>query len=296
VVYLRQQNTIPVRRLWEGFNPLGVNEGIFVLLRGYIDESYDKDQKIFALSCLLAPGKAWTEIERVWKLHLRAKNKELAKAGRPAISRYHASDCNGRRGEFKGWNEDERNEFVVGLLGIMKQYPLHTVAYDVDLNALRETFPEFAKDRLELAYSLLIGFLMHTIGADFQGMAQGAPVKITLFHDRTSKYDPAILRAFNREMADPAFPHASYFTSITSLAWTDCIVLQPADLVAFEIFREAENRAKARKTRKSFSALFEMEGFGIHAKSFVDKATMLKLRELAERHNAQRLREEQDNG
>jgi hypothetical protein len=261
-----------------------------VVLQGYIDESYDKDQKIFALSCLIAPVKAWTEMERIWKLHLRAKNKQLEKAGRPTIRRYHASDCNGRRGDFKGWTREERNEFVLGLLGIFKRLPLNTVAYDIDLDTLCDTFPDYSADRLELAYSLLIGFLMNTIGAEYQGMVQGTPVKITLFHDRTAngKYDPAILRAFNREMNDPGFPYASYFTSIKPLAWTDCIVLQPADLIAFEIFRDAENKAKVRKSRKSYTALFEMDGFGIHAKSFVDKATMLKLKELAERHRARR--------
>lgn len=256
-----------------------------MLFRGYIDESYDNHQKIFALSCLIAKGKAWSEMERMWKLHLAAKNRKLAKAGRPLISRYHATDCNSRHGEFEGWDEDERNEFVLGLFGIFKRTQVLTVGYDVDLDALCDVFPEHSGDRLELAYAVLTDHLVYTIGEDFHHEMPSVPVKITLFHDRTAnaKYDPTILRAFKRLVTDPDFAYASSFTSIRSLMWKDCILLQPADLVAFEIFREAEHKTKGRKSRKSFDALINMESFGIHTRSFVDRDTMHKLRALGEK-------------
>lgn len=65
---------------------------MFVILRGYMDESYGKEQNVFSFSCLMARGKDWDEMERRWKLHIRAKNRFLEKYGRETISRYHASD------------------------------------------------------------------------------------------------------------------------------------------------------------------------------------------------------------
>jgi hypothetical protein len=250
-----------------------------------IDESYDSNQNVFALSCLIARGKTWYEMERKWKLHLAAKNKQLLKAGRPLISRYHASDCSGRRNEYDGWSHEERDAFVLGLFGIFKQTPVHTVVFDVQLDEVCEVFPEWSKDRMETAYNVLTGFLMYMIGEDFEKIPRDPSyhkeAKIALFHDRTGgngKYDPGILRVFNQQMNDPNFPHRKWFTTIAPMSWEDCIALQPADLIAFECFKEAEARIAARKSRKSFRALLDMKAFGIHSKGF-DKESLVKMRQ-----------------
>jgi len=271
----RPVDYIPARQLWSGFNPLGIIKGTFVIFKGYIDESYGPNQNVFSFSCLIARGKDWMEMERKWRLHLTAKNKELAKLGRRTISRYHASDCSGRRGEFKGWSLDERDAFVLKLFELFKKFPSHTVVYDAQLNDICQIFPEWAADRLEAAYFLLTGFLMHQIGSDFKKQSKGTPVKITLFHDRTAsdgKYDPTILRAFNQHLNDPTFEQRDFFTTIAPLKWQDSVALQPADLVAFECFKEAEARIEARKSRRSYAALLDMRSFGIHSMSFNQRA------------------------
>lgn len=257
-----------------------------MVFRGYIDESYNaQDQNLFALSCLTANGKGWSEMERAWRLNLTAVNKKLKKNGRPLIHRYHASDCSGRHGEFEEWTLAERDDFVLGLFGIFKRIPVHVVAYVMELDDLCEVFPEWAKDRLETAYAILPKFIMNTIGDDYRNMAHGAPAKITLFHDRTGgdgKYDPTILRSFNNQITDLNFPYKDYFTTIAPLSWEHCIALQPADLVAFECFKEAEAKLEARKSRRSFEALLNMDEFGIHIKSFT-KDALHKFREHIER-------------
>jgi hypothetical protein len=257
-----------------------------VIFKGYIDESYDNTKKLFALSCLIARGKEWRAFERAWKLHLGAINRKLKKQSRPQISRYHASDCSGRRNEFKGWTHEERDAFVRGLFGIFKRIPVHVSAFDVDLDELCEVFPEWAGDRLETAYQVLTRLLMFTIGEDFYKMSRGKAIeqdKITLFHDRTANgtYDPTILEAFNWQMfgseasGGGAFEYRSFFTTIAPLGWQDCIALQPADLVAFEVFKEAQAIMAGRDRRKSFDALMSLDTFGIHHRSFRKRAMLL---------------------
>jgi len=279
---------VPLRQLWVGFNPMGVDKGIFVVstFQGYIDESHDGAANLFTLSCIVATGKEWQETARAWKLHLAAKNKQLKREGRPLISRYHASQCNGRRGEFDGWSDSERDAFVLGLFGILKRSTggYHSVAYDVHLDELCEVFPEWAGDRMETAYAVLPKFVTWTLGEDFRNMSKGGRTKITLFHDRTGgdgKYDPTVLKAFNSQMNDPDFPYKDYFTTIAPLKWEDCIALQPADLVAFECMKQAKAKLEAKRMRKSFTALLDMDSFGIHTKSFT-KDILEKLRELME--------------
>ena len=72
------QYGIPISELWDGLNPLGFDEGTFVVLRGYIDESV-KDDDYFTLSCLISEGKQWNELEKDWRGILAAKNHELFK-------------------------------------------------------------------------------------------------------------------------------------------------------------------------------------------------------------------------
>lgn len=262
------QSIIPCCELWEGFNPWGFEEGIFVLLRGYIDESYGSSQNVFSLSCIMARGKDWLEMERRWKLQIDAKNKFLKKHGRKTISRYHASDCSGRRNEFKGWTHDERDEFVLKLFHLFKAFPSHTVAIEMQLSELCEIFPEYAGDRLRAAYHVFTQCVMDHIVRDIRRMTQGGRAKVTLFHDRTGgdgKYDPTILRAFNLMLGYKNFDGGDYFTTIAPLSWKDSIALQPADLVAFEFFKQAEAKLEARPARRSYVALLDMEAFGIHS-------------------------------
>ena len=257
-----------------------------MVLRGYMDESCAKDQKLFAFSCLIATGKDWSEMERSWNLHLAAKNKQLKKAGRQTISRYHATDCNGYFGEFRGWNPEEQIEFVKGLLGIFKRSGgVHAVGYDINIDELCEVFPEWCKDRLEAAYYVLTKFVMFTIGEDFSRMGKGVPAKITLFHDRTAngKYDPTILRAFTEQLVDKDFDFAQYFTTIAPLAWQNCIALQPADLVAFEVLKDSQLRLEAKRRRKSYTALLDLEEFGIHTRSFTKEVLVMMREEMEQR-------------
>jgi hypothetical protein len=263
-----------------------VREGMFVVLRGYMDESCGKDQKLFAFSCLMATGKDWSDMERSWNLHLAAKNKQLKKAGRQTISRYHATDCSGYFGEFCGWKPEEQIEFVKGLLGIFKRSGgVHAVGYDINIDELCEVFPEWCKDRLEAAYYVLTKFVMFTIGEDFTRMGKGVPAKVTLFHDRTAngKYDPTILRAFTEQLLDRDFDYAQYFTTISPLAWQDCIALQPADLVAFEVLKDTQLRLEAKRRRKSYTALLDLEEFGIHTRSFTKEVLVMMREEMEQR-------------
>ncbi len=247
-----------------------------MLLHGYMDESYGKDQNIFSFSCLLARRKDWDDLERRWKRHIDAKNKQLSNEGRPVISRYHASDCSGCRGEFKGWDRDERDAFVLRLFEAFKLFPSHTVAIEMQLNDLCEVFPEWANDRLKAGYHVFTQFIMLQIVEDVRrNSVKNASTKVKLFHDRTGgngkgngKYDPTILQAFNQLVNNQGFDGSDYFTTIAPLRWEHSIALQPADLVAFECFKMAEAKLEVRNARKSFTALYDMETFGIHAMGF----------------------------
>jgi len=253
-----------LRDLLRVSNPLGTN-GTFVLLHGYIDESYN--QKVFTLSCLVAKGKDWYEISRKWKLVLAAWNKQLKKQGRPLLSRYHAADCSNLKREFSGWTPDEQRKFVSELIRIVGQHPVDTIAYSIDLEEFKRIIPESlteaSPDFAGYIYGLTLKLMLYEI-ANRYGV-QHPDTKLTLWHDR-STYDSLILDAFNQVLADTTCAYRNIFTTIAPFGWEDCVPLQPVDLVAYENFKDALRKKNPRDRRKALDLLVNLDSFGGRAR------------------------------
>jgi hypothetical protein len=246
-----------------------------------MDES--GNNRFFTLSYLMARPKEWMWIESEWKKVLRQKNEELKKAGRQQISRFHAADCSSRLGEFKGWSVEEQIEFVKRLLAIFKKHKTSVVAYTVPIDDFKAVFPEHKDDALAALYRLLTQFLMNQTVWDIQQQAgKQAPSRVTiaLIHDR-SNYNQQILSAFDHAKNDSTFEGREIFVSITAQGWEDCVPLQAADLVAYETFKDAENRVTGRSRRKSLTSILDGFTFGGRSKSF-DRDTLQLLREVIE--------------
>ncbi|MDP9158799.1 MAG: hypothetical protein M3O09_01025 [Acidobacteriota bacterium] len=205
----------------------------------------------------------WFELD--WVKVLAAKNKELTKQGRPLLSRYHAADCSSRVNEFAGWTTPEQIDFTKSLIGVFRKHQINTVAYSLNLRELGQEIPESADDPKKYAYKLLLRFLMLEIGEN-----QLKPIKnslVGIIHDRCA-YDGALLETFNLALVDPTFEYSTRFTTIASMAWQDCVPLQPADLVAYENFKEAERHILSRDRRKSLSSILDLDSFGGRARCF----------------------------
>src|SRR5207249_183482 len=135
-VVCKSQYGIPVRELWSN-HPCGFEKGVFAMFRGYIDESGD-GVRFFTLACLISSGEIWDALESEWANCLDAKNRELKKAGRKAISRYHAADCSSFKKDFEGWSKPEHLEFVKALLAIFNSFQFNVHSYSVNLHEMVE--------------------------------------------------------------------------------------------------------------------------------------------------------------
>lgn len=239
-----------------------------MILKGYIDESYD--DQLFTLSCAMSTPSSWMSIERAWKLCLVAKNKSLRAQGRPTISRYHAADCSSRVNEFQGWSVQEQIDFVKQLLAVLTRGKnwINTIAYTLPLDEMREEYP--GEDPLPHCYSaikLLMLEMVDQIESGKKRKAYAGPFRVVLFHERCA-YDSVLLDSLNKAIADPTFRGSEYFSTIAPLSWKDCEAIQVADLVAYENFKDARRRLEPRKRRKSLESLLNTRNFGGRAMSF----------------------------
>lgn len=241
--------------------PRGAERGISLILTAYIDESSSDERvpEFFTLSCLVAEMSAWFWFELDWKQCLDEKNAQLKKLGRRTISRYHAADCSSRVNEFSGWGVEEQIAFTQSLFTVFQTHITNTIGYTINLRELAEEITDSAKDPKRHAYALLLRYLMIEIGNNI--LAREKDQLVSIIHDR-SQYDVVLLESFNAMVDDPTFRYRNRFTSINPMSWEQCIPLQPADLLAYENFKEASRESKRRHRRKSLQALLDLSTFG----------------------------------
>ena len=268
--------------IWGTLVPAGARR-MFVVLRGYIDESYRKD-RYFTLSCLMSGPLEWKWFESRWKKVLSSKNRSLKKQGRKQITRYKAADSSSRIGEFSGWTIDEQIELTRSLLTVFKRSRLSwAVAYNVPLRDFVEVFPN-ERNPIETCYGFLLKFVMTEIASQIKDISKQVrvkPLSIVLIHDR-GPFDHVLLESFNSFMNDPNFEGKKHFSTIAPMSSQECIPLQAADLLAYENFKEAERTVAGRKRRKTLELLLEMETFGGRARTF-DIENLRKVREVVSR-------------
>lgn len=242
-----------------------------LVLRGFIDESYDAAPvpKVFNLTCLVTFDHVWPWFERAWVNILDKKNAELKRQSRPQLSRYHAADCSSLRGEFAGWTVEEQIEFSIKLFEVFRNHPVYIHALDMPLELLVQEIPEASANPVGFAYGMLLRMVMYEI---CDGTLQIYPNhQIALYHDRCA-YDGALGDAFRHILEDQSFQYRDRFLSIASKSWNNCVMLQAADMIAYENFKEGMQRyypnPKVKGRRKSLSALLDLDSISGRAQSF----------------------------
>ncbi len=276
---------VPVREFWGSLCCGNFHDEVFGVIHGYIDESYDGEKlpNFFTLSCSLAHGGDWAFIEALWIWVLGKKNKELVAAGREPIRRYHAVDCFNRSNEFKGWSQGERNQFCKELFEVFRPFPTSHIALTMSARDIHEVWPEKTQNPLHFAYYLLLRLMMLTIGKDQAKL--GMLGKTSLVYERCGEFGESLLKAFNHMKDDSQFEYGHIFTTIAPMGWEDCIPLQPADLVAYEIFRDAKRRALSKEMHLSLSALQDLENFR-RISADVTKKDLVWLRGMTDRQES----------
>lgn len=250
---------LPLMEQWEllgSLHPAGLG-GTFVLLKGYIDESVNKEMSLLTLCALVARGEEWKLLTEEWGAMLAYKNAGLTARNRKPISRYHASDCNALQGEFRGWNTEEQKALTTAMLEIFNHHPTKGIACSIDLGALQSVLPE-GKDLIGSGYAVTSIYLIDLIGRWLSQKEAGEDVRAALVVDR-GPYAGVMGNQFNSLMRDARFAHRRYFTTLAPMGWEDCTPLQTADLMAYESMKFADGF----KRRYTFGQMLKDGATGI---------------------------------
>ena len=82
---------------------------------------------------------------------------------------------------------------------------------------------------------------------------------------------------------DPTFSYNHIFPTIAPMGWEDCVPVQPADMVAYEVFRDSKRRSiEGKEMNRSLDALVHMPTFQLVTKR-IQKEHLVVIRQLHER-------------
>jgi hypothetical protein len=108
----------------------------------------------------------WFEL--AWQNVLDKANARLREQGRPPIKRFHATELNGGKGEFKGWTQEERIELAKNLIRVIRYHQSSHQALTMELTDLLAEWPQNTDDPILFAYNVLMKLFMMEIGDIFE--------------------------------------------------------------------------------------------------------------------------------
>jgi hypothetical protein len=232
---------------------------IQVMFTGYIDDSGNLQDNIFTLSCIAGHPSYFNWFRVAWDYALEVKNKQLESRGRTLISRFHAYDVNEKKGEFKGWSDDERLEFMLSLVNVFRFHNFVIFACTVNLNDLVSEFPEAQNKRMEFANAVTLFRIMELLSERI--LSRWDRDYLGIVHDRGS-YDKVLKNAFDFAKNEPAIVHGNRFDTIKPQGWEEETLLQPADFIAYENYKLAVSTQRGSKTRPCFQAILDLVSSG----------------------------------
>lgn len=211
-------------------------------LEAYMDESADKQRRMFVIGGFMARSDVWREILLDWASCIRdpfLPNR---------ISAFHMTDCEGRGGEFQdkyGWTDETRHKLRDNLIDILCSHgPIGMFGFGVRVEEYQALEPVTEKG-LKLGYSqyhLLLQTVMSYMAMELEDNDFAAHESIAFFFDRYSKYE-TWANILHKELQSSGKPWTRRIGALAFDSKTNFQLLQVADLGAFESRRYLTHKA-----------------------------------------------------
>jgi hypothetical protein len=221
------------------------------MFHGYIDESGDEKTNLRTLSCLAGHWSQLFWFQNDWEKILKKKNEELKAQGRQAVSRFHATYWSTKNGEFEGWSDEEKIEFIDKFIALFYRYPVVGSSETLSKQDLVQVFPEAQEqDRVEqLAHAFLLMFIVMYFDSTLLSDKRYATDRIAFIHDETL-YKGVLRDTFKGMQNDIGVKNRDRLVSIEFKGWKEEVLLQAADLLAYENFKVIERQKVGADMRK----------------------------------------------
>jgi hypothetical protein len=198
-----------------------------------MDESADKNQRMFVIAGFMARSDVWREILLDWAARIRAPS-----LPRP-ITAFHMTDCESGGGEFQnkyGWNNASRHKLRDDLINILCKYgPIGMFGFGVRIEEYKALEP-VTETGLKLGYSeyhLLLQTVMSYMAIELEDNEFAPHESIAFLFDRNSPYE-TWANLLHKELQNSGKPWSRRIGALGFDSKTNFQLLQVADLGAYE--------------------------------------------------------------
>lgn len=218
---------------------VGGRNGLVVVIKIFMDESgIHEGSPIVTVGAYIAKPKQWKSFTTEWN----AKKKP--------IDIFHATDCAALRGEFKGWNEPDRDNLVAKILPVIPKHIPAGILVGIDMRVFEDAMKPYPqlKEMFPTAYGGCFQWAIQ-IFLDIVEKA-GSNERLAFFHERNA-FQGEAMKSFEWVAAHRR-SHSSQMTLTfgTKEAYTP---LQAADVLAYEGNKRL--RDISRPKRRAWQAL-----------------------------------------
>jgi hypothetical protein len=232
------------------------NRDLVTVLHAYFDESYNHrternpyDPLLYTVACWLAPVSQWKKFEKQWGSALRSV----------ALEDFHMKEYEGRRGDYEGWPNIRRVNFLKRLHRIIKDHVIFGCSYTLDRSAFDALVDENWKSAFgtKSCYGFAVFSCLDELSrwCDRNGYEDE---KIHHVFAHMQKQGSDLDAIFNALLKEPALKQSVKLTGMWSKGLAkDVPQLQAADILAYEINKQAINTfgTGTREIRKSLQNL-----------------------------------------
>ena len=223
-------------------------------LQGYMDESVDRDRRLFVVGGFVGRSDAWSARRYQWIDRIQPHRLPIP------IRSFHMTDCETGGGEFRdelGWDKQSRTQLIIDLISIICAQPVGMFGVGVPIKEYESLDPVTDKG-LKLGYSQY-HFIFQAAIAYLAGEMEDHDFPrrdtVDFFFDQNSPHE-VWAGTLHKELQNAGQPWSHRIGSLTFNSKENLRLLQVGDLGAYESMKYLTNAIfKEGRTRRSFEEL-----------------------------------------
>lgn len=223
-------------------------------IHAYMDESVDKQGRLFVVGGFVSRPEAWSSILYQWVDRIQPD-----KLPSP-IKAFHMTDCETGQGEFRdklGWNQNTRRQLIIDLIDIICGHVVGLFAVGLPIAEYKALDP-ITPDGTRLGYSqyhFIFQAAIAYLAGEFEDSGFPRHETIAFFFDRNSPHE-SWANKLHAELKKSTHPWSHRIGSLTFEDKERMRLLQVADLGVYEGMKYLTNSIyNEGRTRRSFEKL-----------------------------------------
>jgi hypothetical protein len=227
---------------------------VLAAAHAYMDESVDKDRRMFVVGGFVGRADAWSSLRFDWVDRLQPK-----RLPHP-VKAFHMTDCENGGREFRddlGWDKQSRTALIIDLIDIICRYPIGMFGMGLPIKEYESLTP-VTDEGIKLGYSQY-HFIFQAAIAYLVGELEDNDFPrhdtVDFFFDRKSPHETWAKR-LHKELQTTNKPWSHRIGPLTFDSKENLRLLQVADVGAYESMKYLTNAVfKEGRSRRSFNKL-----------------------------------------